>query len=85
MALSKEEFDNKCMEIIEHIVLIDYRQDRLGAVKVAEAMLEKAKTKLNSSTKGQEVISIYEKVVEEFKGCSDKEYTILRKQLFDIK
>ena len=28
------------------------------------------------------LISIYERVVEEFKNCSDKEYEILKKQLF---
>jgi len=82
MALSKEDFETKCMEIIEQIVLIDFRQDRLGAVKVSEAMLEKAKAKFPN---GGEVVNIYTRVVDEFKGCTDNEYATLRKQLFSMK
>lgn len=82
MALSKEEFENKCIEVIEQIVLIDIKQDRLGAVKVAELMLNKAKAKAKCP---KSVIDIYERVVDEFKKCSDKEYAILRRQLFGKK
>lgn len=76
MALSKEEFEEKCMDIIKRIVLLKYDQTRLDAVAISEKMLEKAQSKPAS------VISIYERVVEEFKNCSDKEYEILKKQLF---
>lgn len=79
MALSKEEFENKCMEVIEQVVLVDYNQTRTGAVAVSQKMLEKAKTKYP-----QAVVDIYERVVKEFKECSDEEYNILKKQLFTI-
>lgn len=75
------EFENKCMDIIEQIVAIDVHQDRNGAIAVAEKMLAKAKSK----TTNKNVISIYERVVEEFKLASDEEYLILKKQIFGIK
>ena len=78
MAYSEEEFENKCMDVIETIVSIDIKQDRQGAIKVAEKMLEKARAKTSNAT----VISIYERVVEEFKIATDDEYNLLRKQIF---
>ena len=39
MALSKEEFENKCIEVIEQVVLADFNQTRLGAVAVSEKLL----------------------------------------------
>ncbi len=77
MALSEEEFENKCMDIIEQIVSIDIKQDRLGAIKVAEKMLEKAK-----STNKKLAIDIYDRVLNEFKIATDEEYELLRKQIF---
>ena len=79
MALSKEEFENKCIEVIEQVVLADYDQNRVGAVAVSEKMLEKAKTKYP-----QAVVDIYERVVKEFKECTDVEYETLKKQLFTV-
>ena len=78
MAYSVEEFENKCMDVIETIVSIDIKQDRQGAIKVAEKMLEKARAKTSNAT----VISIYERVIEEFKIATDDEYNLLRKQIF---
>lgn len=75
--LSIEEFENKCMDIIEQIVSIDIKQNRQGAIKVAEKMLEKAKT-----TGKAKVIEIYERVVHEFKIATDEDYELLRKQIF---
>ncbi|MCQ2556169.1 MAG: hypothetical protein MJ149_02435 [Clostridia bacterium] len=75
---STEEFENKCMDIIEKIVSIDIKQDRKGAIAVAEKMLAKAKEK----TTNAEVISIYERVVKEFNIATDAEYVLLRKQIF---
>ena len=72
-----EEFEEKCMNVIEQIVSIDIKQDRQGAIKVSEKMLEKAKEKGN-----QKIIEIYERVLEEFKIASDAEYTILRNEIF---
>ena len=75
--MTVEEFENKCMDIIEQIVAMDIRQNRQGAIKVAEKMLEKAKT-----TGKKKVIEIYERVVHEFKIASDEDYELLRKQIF---
>ncbi len=76
--LTTEEFENKCMDVIETIVGIDNRMDRKGAIKVAEKMLEKAKGK----TSNKQVISIYERVVKEFNIATDAEYEMLKKQIF---
>lgn len=76
--ISMEEFENKCMDVIEKIVSIDPKQDRQGAIKVAEKMLEKAKEK----TQSKGVIAIYERVIKEFGIATDEEYNILRKQIF---
>lgn len=73
-----EEFENKCMDIIEKIVSIDIRQNRQGAIKVAEKMYEAAKLK----TKNKEVLDIYARVIKEFNIASDDEYEALRKQIF---
>lgn len=75
---SVEEFENKCMDIIEKIVSLDPRQDRAQAIVVAEKMLEKARAK----TTKKSVLDIYERVVHEFKIATDQEYNMLRKQIF---
>lgn len=75
--LTVEEFENKCMDIIEQIVAMDIKQNRAGAIKVAEKMLEKAK-----ATGKKKVIEIYERVVHEFNIASDEDYELLRKQIF---
>ena len=76
--LTTEDFENKCMDVIETIVGIDNRLDRKGAIKVAEKMLAKAKTKTNN----KQVIAIYERVVKEFNIATDAEYDLLKKQIF---
>lgn len=75
--MSVEEFENKCMDIIEKIVSVNPKQNRQDAIKVAEKMLEKAK-----STNKKKVIEIYERVVHEFNIATDEEYNLLRKQIF---
>lgn len=80
MALSKKEFEGKCVEVIESIILSNASYSRGDAIKVAQKMLEKARTKYP-----QGVVDIYERVVEEFKLASDREYEILKKQLFSKK
>jgi len=75
--MSVEEFENKCMDIIEQIVSIDIKQDRQGAIKVTEKMLEKAR-----ATGKKKVIEIYERVLHEFNIATDAEYNLLRKQIF---
>lgn len=76
--LSTEEFENKCMDIIEKVVAMDIRMNRQGAIKVSEKMLENAKKK----TTNKNVIAIYERVVKEFNIATDAEYEMLRKQIF---
>ena len=73
-----EEFENKCMDIIEKIVCLSPTQTRAQAIVVAEKMLEKAKEK----TTKKSVIDIYERVIHEFKIATDEEYNTLRKQIF---
>lgn len=75
---SVEAFENKCMDIIEKIVSIDIRNTRQDAIKIAEKMLSAAKAK----TTKKSVIDIYERVVKEFNIATDKEYELLRKQIF---
>lgn len=76
--LSTEEFENKCMDIIEKIVAMDIKMNRQGAIKVAEKMLDNAKKK----TTNKNAIAIYERVVKEFNIATDAEYEMLRKQVF---
>lgn len=80
MALSKQEFEAKCIEVIESIILSNINYTRNDAINVSGKMLEKAKAKYP-----QGVVDIYERVNEEFKLASDKEYEILKKQLFNRK
>ena len=72
-----EEFEEKCMDVIEQIVAMNIKQNRAGAIKVSEKMLEKAKEKGN-----KKIIEIYERVLQEFQLASDAEYELLRKQIF---
>lgn len=76
--LSTEEFENKCMDIIENIVSMDIRMNRQGAIKVAEKMLAKAQEK----TANKNAIAIFERVVKEFNIATDAEYEMLRRQIF---
>lgn len=80
MALTKEQFEDKCIEVIEKVVLVDIKQTRMGAVAVADKLVNKAKEKYP-----KEIVEIYERVVDEFKNCTDQEYEILKKQLFSKK
>ncbi len=75
---NQEEFENKCMDIIEVIVSIDVKQDRKGAIEVAKKMLAAAEKK----TTNKNVLAIYERVVHEFEIATDEEYETLRKQIF---
>ena len=75
--LTTEQFENKCMDIIEQIVAIDIKQDRAGAIVVAQKMLDKATEKGN-----QKIIDIYARVLHEFEIATDEEYNLLRKQIF---
>ena len=69
--MKKINFENKCMDVIEQITSIDIKQNREGAIKVAEIMFEKAK-----ATGKQNIIDIYERVVNEFKIATDEEYEL---------
>ncbi len=78
MDLSKKEFESKCLEVIESIIMSNVNYTRANAIVVSSKMLAKAKEKKCP----QGVIDIYTRVNEEFKMASDKEYEILKKMLF---
>lgn len=81
MDLSKKEFESKCIEVIESIILSNINYTRANAIAVSAKMLDKAKEKKVP----QGVMDIYIRVHEEFKLASDKEYEILKRQLFKDK
>ena len=78
MAISREKFENKCMDVITQIVASDRTLDRQGAILVSEKLLEKAKASGKKLT-----IDVYTRVLNEFKIATDKEYEELKKQIFD--
>lgn len=80
MALSKAEFESKCIEVIESIIMSNINYARKDAINVSKKMLDKAKEKYP-----QGVVDIYTRVVQEFELATDKEYEILKKQLFSKK
>lgn len=73
-----EEFENKCMAIIEKIVAKDIRNTRQDAIRIAEEMLKVSKRK----TTKQSVIAVFERVLKEFQIATDEEYNLLKKQIF---
>lgn len=74
--LSEQDFENKCIEIMEDIITVNKEMTRLDAVNLAKKMLAKAEENGN-----EEVIKVFEKVVEEFEDATDDEYNTLKKQL----
>lgn len=76
--MTEERMEAHCMDVIERIVAIDIKQNRQGAIKVAQKMLDKAKEKGNKY-----IIAIYERVHKEFEIASDEDYELLRKQIFE--
>ncbi len=78
--MTKEEFENKCMEVIEQIVSIDINQTREGAIKVAQSMVDKA-----METGKKRIIELYERVLNEFEIATDKEYELLREAIFSYR
>lgn len=74
--LSEQDFENKCIEIMESIITVNKEMSRLDAVNLAKKMLAKAEENGN-----EEVIKVFEKVVEEFEDATDDEYNTLKKQL----
>lgn len=76
--LSTEEFENKCMDIIEKVVAAEKNMKKANAVKIAEKMLENAKAK----TTNKNVIAIYERVIKEFNIATEEEYKLLWKQIW---
>lgn len=74
--LTTEEFENKCMDLMEAIITLSRNLDRKGAIDISKKMLARADEKGN-----EEVIRVYKKVVEEFENATDEEYETLKKQL----
>ena len=77
--LSTEEFENKCMDIIEKVVAAEKTMKKANATKIAEKMLENAKAK----TSNKNVIAIFERVIKEFNIATDEEYNMLWKQIWE--
>ena len=77
MELSREEFENKCMDIIEQIVYADPNMDLKGAIIVAAKLLEKAEASGKTLA-----IQIYTRVLNEFKITTEEDYNALKKQIF---
>lgn len=71
-----DEFEQKCMDIIEVIVSIDKKNTREDAIRIAKKMRDKLIAKTNDS------LSIYECVVKEFELATDEEFDSLKKQIF---
>ena len=78
--ITEEEFENRCMDVIESIASLDIRQDRKGAIKVAEYLLKEAIKK-----DSKYYIDIYTRVVKEFNIATDRDYYMLRKAIFESK
>lgn len=74
--LTTEEFENKCMDLMEAIITLSRNLDRKGAIDISKKMLARADEEGN-----EEVIRVYKKVVEEFENATDEEYETLKKQL----
>ena len=74
---TNDEFKDKCLEIIEKIVLRDVKQTRIQAIEISKQMLVKA-----MATQNQKVIAVYERVLKEFEEATDLDYEILKKQIF---
>ncbi|MDE7107493.1 MAG: type IV secretory system conjugative DNA transfer family protein, partial [Clostridiales bacterium] len=68
------EFENKCMDEIEKIILISEDNDRQEAIEIAKQRLRRARN--------PERIKILERVVKEFVIATDVEFDLLKKQLF---
>ena len=75
--MTKTEMEERCMDLIEQIVRIDKKQNRLGAINVSQKMLDKAKEKGNKNLN-----AIFERVLNEFVYCTDEEYEKLKRELF---
>ena len=79
MVLTKDEFEQKCIDILEAIILTDKEITRITALDLANKMLEMAKS--DKKYEG-EVVDIYERVVVELQDASDEDFNALKEQLF---
>ena len=75
--LTQEEFENKCIEIMEKIVRIKTCTTKEKALAIAEEMAVNAK----KDNADKEVMKIFNKIIEEFTNVSTTDYNILRKQV----
>lgn len=71
---TNEAFENKCMDVIEKIVLRDIKQDRREAIDISKKWAKRAITPDRKK--------VYERVAHEFEISTDQEYELLRNQLF---
>ncbi len=73
-------FENKCIEIIEKIILSDSKITRIGALRKVTETIEL----LRNST-DMTMLAVLQKAKEEFEQCSNQEFLILKKQLYENK
>ncbi len=76
-----DEIQSKCEYLILKIVASDIKQDRQGAINIAQAVLDKAKIKAGENREDT-IVTICEYVVEEFNDCSDEDYSKLKNDVW---
>lgn len=76
-----DEIESKCEYLILKIVASDIKQDRQGAINIAQAVLDKAKIKAGENSEDT-IVTICEHVVEEFVDCSDEDYSKLKNDVW---
>ncbi len=74
-----ETIENVAMNVIERIVSISDGQDRQGAITEAAKEL----IVLMQTNSPEDLMNIYKRVLHEFIICTDEEYEMLRKQIFE--
>ncbi len=79
MKLTEKEFESKCMDVIEKIVKKSYNQTRKQAIELSKKLLETAKSNPKYT---EEVVAIYQRVLNEFEDADDDLYNELKEQLF---
>lgn len=74
--ITEEQFEVKCMDVIELVVKFDRNNTREDAILLTEFLCEQAKEK--SCSKSQK---IFMRVLKEFNAATDAEYEALRAQI----
>lgn len=76
---NEEEFENQCMDIIEEIVGLSPKQERVEAIEIAKIVLNKYRDRKADKNE----LKVLERVLHEFEIATNDEYNLLRKQIFE--